>query len=308
VLVLGSILGCRSAAVAMAAGISLGRSLFLRVDVDSCEEDDSLSVEERKRRKVVEQRGIIAKEAGNSDHVLIAFSFLKWQKTEPGMRDHFRESLGLSYSSLRDMSQLFSQLNFSLIEAGFKSTPESERYASSWRIIQACAVSSMAPNQLVKVRRPAIKYHDTAEGAKEKDGIAKELSFFIRTELGKEERVFVHPSSVSFSRGSYSCPFLVYNSMVRTSKPFLRDVTECSAYALLLFGGELDIKASKGVVVVDGWVELSANARIGSLIGALRRKIDSLLADKIVNPTTDINSCPEMKIVVKLLRTEGLGA
>ena len=40
----------------------------------------------------------------------------------------------------------------------------------------------------------------------------------------------------------FSCPWLVYNSIVKTSKPFLRDATECSAYAPLLFGGVLDVE------------------------------------------------------------------
>ena len=52
---------------------------------------------------------------------------------------------------------------------------------------------------------------------------------------GKEHRVFIHPSSGLFNVGNFSCPWLVYNSIVKTSKPFLRDATECSAYALLLF-------------------------------------------------------------------------
>ena len=304
---MGSILGCRSAALSMAAGISLGRSIFLRLESARSKDDDS-RFEEARREKVMAQREALAKEAGHSDHALLAYTFLKWQATESGMRSRFCDSLGVSNNSLRDMAQLYSQLNISLFEAGFCATSESDQYSSSWCIIQTCAVSGMAPSQVVKVRRPATKYHETAEGAKEVDGVAKELSFYIRGESGKEERVFIHPSSINFSTGSYGCPFLVFNSMVRTSKPFLRDVTECNAYALLLFGGELQIEASKGIVTVDNWVELSANARIGSLIGGLRRRIDALLAEKIVSPAIDVSSLPEIQLVIKLVRTQGLGS
>ena len=305
---MGSILGCRSAALAMAAGISLGRSIFLRLDKVRNKTDDVL-YDETKREKVLSSRALLAKEAGNSDHALLAYTFLKWQKEiESGLRSRFCDSLGISSNSLREMLQLFNQLNHSLNEAGFYATPESDRYSSSWRIIQTCAVSGMAPSQLVKVRRPATKYHETAEGAKEVDGVAKELTFFIRGEFGKEERVFIHPSSINFITGNFGCPFLVFNSLVRTTKPFLRDVTECNAYALLLFGGELQIQAAKGIVTVDNWAELSANARIGSLIGGLRRRIDSLLAEKIVNPTLDVSSRPEVQLVIKLVRTQGLGS
>jgi ATP-dependent RNA helicase DHX57 len=305
---MGSILGCRSAALAMAAGICLGRSFYIRVDNGGNSFVASTSFDDIVRRRVLEQRAIFAKESGNSDHALAAFVFLKWQQTEKELRSRFCESLGVNSSALYDMALLFNQLDVSLGEAGFTSSQESDRYASSWRIIQACAVSAMSPNQLVKVRRPVIKYHETAEGAKQKDGVARELSFFIRADSEKEERVFIHPSSINFSTGNYSCPVLVYNSMVRTTKPYLRDVTECSAYSLLLFGGELEVQASKGVVVVDRWIELAANARIGSLVGGLRRTIDSLLAEKIVNPTIDLTTYPEMKLVIKLIRTDGLGS
>jgi ATP-dependent RNA helicase DHX57 len=291
----------------MAAGISLGRSIFLRLDHGKSDVTDSY-FDDTKQEKLLKHREALAKEAGHSDHALLAFTFLKWKSTETGLRSRFCDSLGISNNSLHEMSQLYNQLNNSLIEAGFYSTPESDRYSSSWRIIQTCAVSGMAPSQLVKVRRPATKYHETAEGAKEVDGVAKELSFYIRGELGKEERVFIHPSSVNFAIGNYGCPFLVFNSMVRTSKAFLRDVTECNAYALLLFGGELQIQAAKGTVTVDNWVELSANARIGSLIGGLRRRIDALLAEKIANPTIDVSSLPEVQMVIKLIRTQGLGS
>lgn len=302
----------------MAAGISTGRSPFLRIDFPRKRRDDEdPSIDEVKQQRIFEERAsfLAAERSGNSDHALLAAVYLKWKASGAGARKRFCELLGLSSTVLRDMSQLENQLEASLIAAGFAAAPESNRYRSSWRIIRACAVSAMAPNQLVKVRRPATKYHETAEGAKEKDGEARELTFYIRAYNNgdekdpslREERVFIHPSSINFRTGNYSCPFLVYNSMVRTSKPFLRDVTECSAYALLLFGGDLDIKASKGVVAVDGWGELSSNSRIGSLVGGLRRRLDALLAEKIEKPSMDIAVSQEMKVIVKLIRTDGLG-
>jgi ATP-dependent RNA helicase DHX57 len=95
--------------------------------------------------------------------------------------------------------------------------------------------------------------------------------------------------------------------MVRTSKPFLRDATECSAYSLLLFGGQLDVQARNNVITIDGWVQLSANARIGALIRGLRNKMDDLLSQKIKDPMLDISNTTEMKLIVKLIVTDGLG-
>jgi ATP-dependent RNA helicase DHX57 len=165
----------------------------------------------------------------------------------------------------------------------------------------------MSPSQLVKIIRPAPKYSETAEGAREKDVVARELKFFMRTEGTKEERVFVHPSSFNFSNGSFQCPWLVYHKLVRTSKPFLRDVTECTAYSLLLFGGRLDVRVSsdQAEVVVDDWAKLSANPAICSLVGFLRERVDDLLARKVVDPSFDIAGSTEMKLIVKLIRGDG---
>ena len=177
---------------------------------------------------------------------------------------------------------------------------------------QRCLLGSLFE---YSVHRQSMK--STAEGAREKDGIAKELSFFIRGEVmddgdgqGKEERVFVHPSSGLFNVGNFSWPWLVYNSIVKTSKPFLRDATECSAYALLLFGGDLDVEARKSVISIDGWVKLSVNTRIKSLVRGLRAKmddLDDLLTEKIKDPTFDISGTSTMRLIVTLLLSDGMG-
>jgi ATP-dependent RNA helicase DHX57 len=275
------------------------------------------SIEEMKQERILEERSTLFKTVGHSDHALLAAVYMQWQDSGSGLRKRFCESLGLSFNGMRDMLQLVNQMDSSLRAAGYAGSAESDSHAHSWRIIRACAVSSMAPSQLVKVRRPPVKYQETAEGAQEKDGESRGLKFFVRIDTessstnemsrAQEERVFIHPSSANFATGSYSCPWLVYHSLVRTSKAFLRDVTECSAYALLLFGGELEVQAASGVILVDGWAQLSANARIGSLIGGLRKKVDELLTKKVVDPSFELANTDEMNIIVKLIRTDGLG-
>jgi ATP-dependent RNA helicase DHX57 len=322
-LVMGSILGCRTPALAMAAGITLGRSPFLRIDTRRKKrnngDDERASIEEMKQERVLEERSSLFKTVGNSDHALLAAVYMKWQDTGngSGLRKRFCDSLGLSFTGMRDMMQLVNQMDASLRAAGYAGSAEADSHAHSWRIIRACAVSAMAPSQLVKVRRPAATYQETAEGAREKDGEARGLKFFVRidnesssveqTSRDQEERVFIHPSSANFQTGSYNCQWLVYHSLVRTSKAFLRDVTECSAYALLLFGGELEVQAARGLILVDGWAQLSANARIGSLIGGLRKQVDELLTKKVVDPSFELANTDEMNLIVKLIRTDGLG-
>lgn len=212
---------------------------------------------------------------------------------------------------MKEMKQLFQQLDASLSSLGFVDNLNSDTNANSWRIVRAVVVSALAPAQVIRVHRPTQKYTETVEGAVEKDGKAQDYKFFISSgdsgDKRNEERVFIHPASCMFSVGTFSCPWLVYHRMVRTSKAYIHDATEASAYAMLLFGGRMDVQASKGLLVLDNRIELSANARIGSLMGGLRKKIDLLLDSKVVNPSVEISNTDEMKLVVDLLRFDGLG-
>lgn len=217
---------------------------------------------------------------------------------------------------MKEMKQLARQLDSSLSASGFVKSKESNAHDNSWRVIRSVLVSALSPTQILRVQRPSAKYTETVEGAIQKEGKAKELKFFIRCgndidnqspNPRNEERVFIHPSSNNFTVGNFNCPWLVYHRLVRTSKAFISDATECNAFALLLFGGSMEVQASKGLIILDGWVTLSANARIGSLIGGLRRKVDDLLERKVTDPRLDITSSTEMKLITDLLRHDGLG-
>jgi ATP-dependent RNA helicase DHX57 len=312
----------------MAASMSVGRSPFLRIEPTrrqaSCDGGD-LTIDEMKQKRVTEERAALAKTVGNSDHALIAAAYLQWDAAGlgTGERKRFCDLLGLSFNGMREMKLLVQQLSDSLSSVGFFASEEADCNIKSWRVIRTTAVASLAPSQIVRVQRPGAKYAETAEGAMEKDGVAKELKFFIRSQSDggqadsspqnlkgyhgvNEERVFLHPASINFSVGSFSCPWLVYHELVQTSKAFVRDSTECSTYALLLFGGKLKVQADKNSIVIGDWVQFSAVGRIGALIGGLRRKVDELLLRKIDNPSFDIAQTTEMRLIVKLLSRDGL--
>jgi ATP-dependent RNA helicase DHX29 len=58
---------------------------------------------------------------------------------------------------------------------------------------------------------------------------------------GRRE-VFIHPSSVNHLVTEFRHPFLVFHEKVETSKVYLRDTTVISPYALLLFGGAINVQ------------------------------------------------------------------
>ena len=276
------------------------------------------SPEAAKAQRVLKARHEFAEKIGNSDHALLASIYGEWtsEQSHGGKRKALCDTLGLSFPAMKEMEQLGNLLDVALRSIGFVASPEADRNASSPRIIHACAVAAMSPGQLVKIIRPKTTYSETAQGAKEKDNLSKDLKLFIRqsqepadgsSQKEKEERVFIHPSSSNFTTGAYGCPWLVYFQLLRTSKPYLRDVTECSPYALLLFGGPLTVQASKDLILIDDWVTLSANARIGSLVGALRRQVDQLLALKTTDASADISNSDTMKLITSILKTDGIG-
>ncbi len=320
-LVMGCLLGCRDMAVAISSVMSAGRSPFLRINSfnsgkhrgsnNNTEQDEK---DELNNSKVLEERAALFKMVGNSDHAMLGKAFLLWKECKgAGERRRYCEKLGLAFNSMRDILALTRQLDSSLTSSGFLPSGDANRNESSWRVVRSMLVASLSPTQVVRVQRPSTKYTETVEGAVEKEGKAKELKFFIRggnetaedkshnTNNRKmyEERVFIHPSSNNFVVGNYSCPWLVYHRLVRTSKAFVSDATECNPYSLLLFGGNMEVQASKGLIVLDDWIRLAANARIGSLIGGLRQKVDELLEQKVANPSVDISGSSEMKLITE---------
>lgn len=87
--------------------------------------------------------------------------------------------------------------------------------------------------QILRVEAPPAKYQKVDGGTARVDHTPQSLRHFERT-LG---RVFIHPSSVCFSAGSYSSGWLLYTEMVQTSKVYVREASMAPLYALLLFGG-----------------------------------------------------------------------
>lgn len=205
------------------------------------------------------------------------------------------------------------------------------------------------------------KYHETLGGAVEANPEAKELKFQIQvpqvntnndssgggtagtavtcsSSSSCEERVWIHPSSVAFAQQKFASPWLVYSDLVTTSRAFLRDVSEVSPYAVLLFGGPLRVDVTKGTIAVltpatldaasspstssspplpppsvgwssgAEWCRFSANPpKVGALVGAMRTSLDALLDRKFADPALEVDQDPVSEALVKLLVTQGMG-
>lgn len=113
---MGSMLGCRSASLAIAAGMSIGKSPFTRIDsfggkkYDDTDEKDY--EHQMKNESILQERKKIFASVGNSDLALFAAVYLKWDSIQNGggEKKKFCESLGLLVNSMKDMKQMVKQL------------------------------------------------------------------------------------------------------------------------------------------------------------------------------------------------------
>ncbi|OWZ15398.1 ATP-dependent RNA helicase [Phytophthora megakarya] len=299
-LVYGSILRCIEPVAIIAACIS-SRNPFLM----------SMSDPEMRAKQ-----DALKKELGGSwksDHLLLwklieRYAPLRGQKMKRG----FCRDIGLSYDTMESILDLKQQYLQQLDNIGFYEASNADHLnenADAPRIIKAALCAGLYAN-VAQVVYPEQKYFQAAHGVVEEDHNAKQIRYFVRsaTELGQRDRVFLHPSSCNFSQTNYDSPWLLYTELVQTSKIFVRESTMVNPYALLLFGGHLEVIHEKNLLTLDGFIRFNAVARIGVLIKSIRQHLDRLLMEKIADPSVDIAQSELVTAISQLLKSEGMYA
>ncbi len=139
------------------------------------------------------------------------------------------------------------------------------------------------------------------------------------------QRIFIHPSSANFSNASYTTSnYLLYGekSIVNTVSPspsgsnnskgnnqekiYIKDTSEVTAFALVLFGGSLSYDASKGLLLVDDWISFACSERIAAIFFRIREEFHRVLQRKLeVDRSEDFNlsDVPIIGVVKELLLT-----
>ncbi|KAF4322273.1 hypothetical protein BBO99_00004107 [Phytophthora kernoviae] len=297
-LVYGSILRCIEPVAIIAACIS-SRNPFLM----------SMSDPEMRAKQ-----DAIKKELGGnwkSDHLLLwklmeRYAPLRGQKMKRG----FCRDIGLSYDTMESILDLKQQYLQQLDNIGFYESLNAENLnqnSDAPRIIKAALCAGLYAN-VAQVVYPEQKYFQAAHGVVEEDPNAKQIRYFVRSaiEPGQRERVFLHPSSCNFSQTQYDSPWLLYTELVQTSKIFVRESTMVNPYALLLFGGRLEVVHEKNLLTLDKFIRFNAVARIGVLIKSMRQHLDRLLMEKIADPRVDIAQSELITAISHLLKSEGM--
>ncbi|OMO49784.1 hypothetical protein CCACVL1_30803 [Corchorus capsularis] len=133
----------------------------------------------------------------------------------------------------------------------------------------------------------------------------KRTAFYTK-EVGK---VDIHPASVNAGVHLFPLPYLVYSEKVKTTSIFIRDSTNISDYALLLFGGNLiPSKTGEGIEMLGGYLHFSAPKSVIDLIRKLRGELDKLLNRKVEEPGFDISVEGKgvVSAVVELLHSQNV--
>ncbi|GAB2253881.1 hypothetical protein Droror1_Dr00021690 [Drosera rotundifolia] len=227
-----------------------------------------------------------------SDHIALFNAFKGWKaaKRRGGDRPFCWQNY-LSPMTLQMMDDMQKQFIDLLSDIGFvdrsKGLEVYDQYSNDMEMVCAILCAGMYPNVVQCKRR------------------GKRTAFFTK-EVGK---VDIHPSSVNAGVYLFPLPYMVYSEKVKTSGIYIRDSTNISDYALLLFGGNLLPSSSgEGIEMLGGYLHFSAAKSVLDLIKKLREELDRLLNRKIEEPSLDISVEGKgvVAAVVELLHSQNL--
>ncbi|KAJ8754471.1 hypothetical protein K2173_005632 [Erythroxylum novogranatense] len=255
-LLMGCIFQCLNPALTIAAALAHRDPFVLPID--------------RKREADDAKRSF----AGDScsDHIALvkAFEGYKEAKRNRNERAFCWENF-LSPVTLKMMEDMRDQFLTLLSDIGFveKSRGPSayNQHSHDLEMVSAVLCAGLYPNVLQCKRR------------------GKRTAFYSR-EVGK---VDIHPASVNAGVYLFPLPYMVYSEKVKTTGIYVRDSTNISDYALLLFGGNLiPSKTGDGIEMLGGYLHFSSSKNVLELIRKLRSELDKLLSRKIEDPGLDI--------------------
>ncbi|XP_077217577.1 RNA helicase family protein isoform X2 [Tasmannia lanceolata] len=207
-----------------------------------------------------------------SDHIALLKAFEAWKDAKCNNRERaFCWENFLSPMTLQMMEDMRNQFRDLLSDIGFinktKGVKEYNRYSDDLEMVCAILCAGLYPNVVQCKKR------------------GKRTSFFSK-EVGK---VDIHPASVNAGVHIFPLPYIVYSEKVKTTSIYIRDSTNISDYALLLFGGNLTPgKNGEGIEMLGGYLHFSASKSVLQLIKRLREELDKLLQRKIEEPELNI--------------------
>ncbi|KAI9107308.1 hypothetical protein K1719_021696 [Acacia pycnantha] len=263
-----------------------------------------------------------------SDHLLMMTAYKRWERilTEKGVKaaQQFCSSYFLSSSVMYMIREMRIQFGSLLADIGLISLPKYYQMDGRKKGNLDSYLSDTSQPFNINANHPAIVKAILCAGlypnvaASEQGIVATVLSNLRQSSSsantdravwydGRRE-VHIHPSSINSSSKAFQYPFLVFLEKVETNRVFLRDTSIISPYPILLFGGSINVQHQTGLVIIDGWLRLTAPAQIAVLFKELRLTLHSILKELIRKPEVGIALNNEiLKSIINLLLEEGGG-
>ena len=100
----------------------------------------------------------------------------------------------------------------------------------------------------------------------------------------KSEQLYIHSSSVNHRRKVLEEEWIVFHDKFSSGRTTVSATSPIHSFALLLFGGTVQVCHLDRKVFVDDWIELKVAAQTGVMFRELRRKLNLVLTERIESP------------------------
>ncbi|XP_003426609.1 putative ATP-dependent RNA helicase DHX57 [Nasonia vitripennis] len=171
----------------------------------------------------------------------------------------------------------------------------------NYNLLQGLLCAALYPN-VVKVFTPEKSFQMQSSGAIPRQPKPEELRFQTK----EDGMVNIHPSSINFSVGYYTSPYLVFQEKIKTSRIFIREVTMVPMLALVLFSGYgIDIELHNGTFILslgDGWIMFAVEShRVAQLLQYARVELIKLLEQKMEDPLLNLVNHPHGRKIIRTI-------
>jgi len=344
VLIVGCILGCLDGALTVAAALSCTKSCFLSFFGRRQEGNQTVAL---KARESLIENGF----GGSNWHggtvkgdliaVIAAYRAWKTHRSD-SQKWKFCNNHALDHTALRDIDRLRRQFRDLLADAGFVARAPRQTNGSSINydkedcnqasedalLTSCCLVAGLYPNicSLIRPRKGGLKggrlLTNNGDECRPQSNSFQRNRVQAVSETGKDAYAVYHAKHRSIGTSTK------LSAMQRPPEIYLTEVNFVSRFALLLFGGDLEIV--QNAIIVDGWLKFKVSGGEGDgegksgskdtvdnavLILALREQLDQMILERVVSESWAGSSEEKTKmierhesvirVVRKLLSEEG---
>ncbi|BFZ23488.1 hypothetical protein BsWGS_26527 [Bradybaena similaris] len=252
-----------------------------------------------------------------SDHITLYKAYQGWYSARRESRSAENSYLSkyfLKRSTLLDIENVKNDLMRLVRSIGFDNQTEETTFRSSTKVPpapgQVLSISTvctrtddldMANVAMMKAILTAGLYPQVGQVVSVPSvDITRKTECMVETPQGVAQ---VHPFSVNKHLTS-TRSWLVYHEKIRLSRVYLRDTTVVSPYALLLFGGAIDVQHTQRVVSLDNWIKFKAVAKTGVIFKEVRILLADLLERKLQEPSLNILGSHLVSLLKELIKSE----